>query len=67
MHSKFALIQFGKFTIEPITWDDFKGKVNEEMPWSAHIYWNIDFKIVDREKKKITAKLNMSPRSWVRP
>ena len=37
------------------------------MPWSAHIYWNIDFKIVDLEKKKVTAQLHMSPRSWVRP
>jgi hypothetical protein len=36
------------------------------MPWSAHIYWNIDYKITDYDKKKVTAKLYTTKKSWVR-
>lgn len=36
------------------------------MPWSAHIYWWIDYKIVDEKKKKITAGLHLSNKSWVK-
>jgi len=36
------------------------------MPWSAHIYWNIDYKIVDYDKKKVNAKLYITKKSWVR-
>ena len=60
------IIQVGSFKIQPITWEDFKGEVEENMKWSAHIYWYIDYKITDLEKKKVTAKLHLSPKSWVR-
>lgn len=37
------------------------------MPWSAHIYWWIEYQITDYKKKKIKVKLHISSRSWVRP
>lgn len=36
------------------------------MPWSAHIYWHIEYKITDMDKKKVTANLIIGKRSWVR-
>jgi hypothetical protein len=36
------------------------------MPWSAHIYWWIEYKIPDAKKKKVIADLYLSERSWVR-
>jgi hypothetical protein len=39
--------QIGEFEARPIKWSDFKGEVDEDMPWSAHIYWWIDYKITD--------------------
>jgi hypothetical protein len=42
------VIQFGNsFEIHPLKWSDFPGQVDEKMTWSAHIYWSIDYKIMD--------------------
>ena len=49
-----------------VTWDDFKGEVDESMPWKAHIYWNIEYKIIDLEKKKLSAQLYIGKKTWVR-
>ena len=60
-------IQFGNnFEVKKITWNDFNGKVNESMPWSAHIYWYIDYEIVDPSKRKIKAQVHIGSGSWVR-
>ena len=41
-------MKFGKIiTINKLTWDNFKGKVDNNMPWSAHIYWNIEYKMTN--------------------
>jgi hypothetical protein len=36
------------------------------MPWSAHIYWNIDYNIINPEKRKLVANLYIHKSSWVR-
>lgn len=60
-------LAFGNsFTINKVNWSDFKGNVDEKMQWSAHVYWNIDYEILDHEKRKIKVKLNIGERSWVR-
>lgn len=60
-------LQFGStLQIKNLTWDDFKGNVDENMPWSAHIYWYIDYEILDHQKRKIKVNLRLSHRSWVR-
>jgi hypothetical protein len=63
---KATVIKIGGFEVKPIKWSDFKGEVEEEMPWSAHIYWWIDYKISDSKLKKLHPTLHLSERSWVR-
>lgn len=29
--------------IKKLSWDDFKGTPNPDMPWKAHIYWGISY------------------------
>ena len=36
------------------------------MPWSAHIYWSIDYRITDPQKGKLAVNLVIAKRSWVR-
>lgn len=36
------------------------------MPWSAHIYWWIDYKISDDKKTKLSVGLHIGDKSWVR-
>ena len=63
----FVMQKFGHATsIRKLTWEDFKGQPDETMSWSAHIYWNIDYLIVDYDKKKVSAKLCITKKSWVR-
>jgi hypothetical protein len=60
-------IQFGHaFAIRPLDWSDFPGQVDERLPWSAHIFWSIEYKITDVEKRKVSVNLLISKRSWVR-
>lgn len=54
------------FKIRPLKWADFKGQVNDMMPWSAHIYWWIEYKVLDYKKKKLHIQLHINPKSWVR-
>lgn len=59
-------MQFGNvFTIRPLCWKDFTGRVDDKMPWSAHIYWYIEYK-VDTDKLKVEANLVIGKNSWVR-
>lgn len=37
------------------------------MPWSAHIYWWIDYKVQETAKKRVLVELHLSDKSWVRP
>ena len=61
------LMKFGGLEITRIKWSDFKGEVNEDMPWSAHVFWWIDYSITDYINKKIKVKVNISNKSWVKP
>ena len=36
------------------------------MPWSAHIYWSIEYKITDPLKGKLAVNLIIAKKSWVR-
>ena len=61
------LFQFGSVIgLRALTWDDFPGKVDEHLPWSAHIFWSIDYRITDPQKGKLSVNLIISKRSWVR-
>lgn len=60
-------IQFGNaFALRSLSWEDFPGEVEVRMPWSAHIYWSIDYRITDPQKGKLTVNLVIAKRSWVR-
>jgi hypothetical protein len=60
-------IQFGNtFGLRPLTWEDFPGEVDQQMSWSAHIYWTIEYRITDAQKGKLTVDLIISKRSWAR-
>lgn len=59
--------QIAGLKVRHLKWSDFKGQVDESMPWSAHIYWWIEYQITDYKKKKISVKLHINPKSWVRP
>ena len=49
----FLPIAFGnQLTMNKISWEDFKGKIDDSMPWSAHIYWNIEYDFIQTDKKK---------------
>jgi hypothetical protein len=60
-------MQFGhSFSIRRLTWSDFPGEVDERLPWSAHIFWSIEYRITDYEKRRVEVSLVISKRSWVR-
>ena len=45
---------------------DFPGEVDERLPWSAHIFWSIEYRITDYDKRRVEVLLVISKRSWVR-
>lgn len=53
-------------TVHRLSWDDFKGKIDENLPWAAHIYWNIQYKLSNDLKPKLSVSVIVSPKSWVR-
>ena len=63
MPMKFARV----LIVRNLSWEDFKGKVDANSPWSAHIYWNIDYKLSNDPKPKLSVSVKVSPKSWVRP
>lgn len=60
------MTQIAGLELRPVKWSDFKGEVDQSMPWAAHIYWRIDYNITDYKKKKVDVRLILSSRSWVR-
>ena len=53
--------------IRTISWKDFKGKANPNLPYSAHIFWSIDYEVIPGGKKKKTSvkvDVKISPKSW---
>ena len=58
---------FLNFKIRKISWNDFKGKVNPNLPYSAHVFWRIDYDFIPNKKggEMVTVDVKVTPRSWV--
>jgi hypothetical protein len=51
-----------------MSWNDFKGVPPKDTWFLAHIYWAIDYEIInkgDKNKPYVKANARVLPKSWV--
>lgn len=61
-------LKIGGLQLNKLTWDNFKGKIPEDSPYRAHIYWRVGYNylpkfVTNPKSRKIEYNINIS--TWV--